>query len=74
MEEQFFLHEWCKQTTAAMQQIQTDVTQIRVKQEKQDGRIAALEKTERTARWAVGAATVAIVTVIGDFVKNHLWR
>ena len=74
MEENFFLREWCQQTTAAITQIQADVTVIKVTQEQQKGRIKALEKTEKSVRWAVGSAALACMTLIGEYFVNHFWR
>jgi hypothetical protein len=70
--ERFFLQEWCRETTAAIDRIQEDVTDIRMTQSMQGGRIKALEKTERTAKWAIrGTVTAAFLLAI-DYVRKKI--
>lgn len=72
--ERFFLQQWCEQTTESITRIQEDVTAIKVSQQAHSGRLKALEKTERTAKWAIRGAAVAAFTVFVEFVKYHMGR
>lgn len=73
-EENFFLRQWCEQTTVTLTQVSNDVSDIKVQQEQQNGRIKALEKTEKTARWAIGSTALAVLTMIGEYFVNHFGR
>lgn len=72
--ESVFVQQWCEQTTAAITRIQDDVTEIKILQEAQKGRIKALEKVERFARRAAWACVTAVGAMVVEYFKNHYGR